>query len=315
MNQFCHGALRLAGLLSLSSILALAQTTVGRPGAINYVEGDVTLNGGALNAKSVGSTEVAPGQTLRTGQGKAEILLTPGVFVRLDDHSSLQMVSPALTDTEVQLTSGRAMVEVDQILKENHLAVIDSGFSTTLEKTGLYRFQASPAMVAVYDGKAETRVDDRNIEVGKGKQLALIAGVRKPVKFDGAKTGELYAWSKLRSSYMAEANAASAQTIFGDNPYWYYGTGWYWNPWFDSWAFVPGAGYLYSPFGFGFYSPAFGYYGGFYGGYGYPYRGFRGTARVGGFRASPGPAFRGNGGFHGGGFGGGFHGGGFGGHR
>jgi hypothetical protein len=310
MNQFGHSVVRLAGLLSLSSVLALAQTTIGRPGAINYVEGNVTLNGRTLGPKAVGSTEVAPGQTLATGQGKAEMLLTPGVFARLDDQSSLQMVSAGLADTEIKLVSGRVMVEVDQIQKENHLVVIDNGVSTTLEKKGLYRFAASPAMLSVYDGKAVAQIDDRTIDVGKGKQLPLMAGVRKTQKFDREATGELYAWSSLRSSYMAQANAASAQTIIADNPYWYYGTGWYWNPWFDSWAFVPGAGYLYSPFGFGFYSPAFVYYGGpFYGGYWGGYHGFRGTGRVGGFRGTPAPAFRGSTGFHAGGFGR-FHGGG-----
>jgi hypothetical protein len=305
MNRLCR-SIRLAGLVSLSSVLALAQTTVGRPGAVNYIEGNVTLDGRALSASSVGSAEIASGESLATGRGKAEILLTPGAFVRLDDQSSLQMISPNLTDTEVQLDSGQALVEVDQIEKENHLVVIDNGFRTTLEKKGLYRFASNPALLSVYDGKAQAHINDQSIDVGKGKQLPLMAGANKTEKFDTAQQGELYAWSKLRSSYMAQANAATAQNIIVENPYWYYGTGWYWNPWFDSWAFVPGAGYLNSPFGFGFYSPPVILYGGgpFY--RGYWGRGFRGPGRVGGFHASPGPAFR-----AGGGFGGGFHGGGF----
>jgi hypothetical protein len=297
MMQSWQQVVRLAALLSVSGVLALAQNNMGRPGAVNYVEGNVTLNGRALSARSIGSAEVEPGQILETANGKAEMLLTPGVFVRLDDNSALQMVSPDLLNTQVQLNSGRALVEVDQIEKENHLAIIVNGISATLEKQGVYQFNANPASVAVYDGKAVALVGDRSIDVDKGKQLSLIAGVGKPQKFDREQTGPLYAWSKLRSEYMAQANVSSAQTIIVNSPGWYYGTGWYWNPWFDSWAFVPGGGYLYSPFGFGFYSPAFiGYYGRpFYGGY---RGGFRGP--VGGF---------GGGAFHGG-FAGGFHGGG-----
>ncbi|HEV3332509.1 MAG TPA: FecR domain-containing protein [Bryobacteraceae bacterium] len=296
MIQSWQQFVRLAVLAFVSGVLVFAQNNVGRPGAVNYVEGNVTLDGRALNAKSIGSTEVGHGDVIQTGQGKAEILLIPGAFIRLDDNSALQMVSPELTNTQVQLKSGRAVVEVDQIEKENHLAILDNGISTTLEKQGIYQFDANPASVAVYDGKAVAQIDDKGIEVGKGKRLVLTAGIRKPEKFDREQTGELYAWSKLRSGYMAEANASSAQTIIVNSPGWYYGTGWYWNPWFDSWAFVPGAGYLYSPFGFGFYSPAFVYYGGWGGywggGYWRGYHGFRG------------------GGFHGGGFGGGFRGGG-----
>ena len=43
--------------------------------------------------------------------------------------------------------------------------------------------------------------------------------------------------------------------VYMVNPYGWYGSGWYWNPYFSMYSFVPGAGYLYSPFGYGFYSP------------------------------------------------------------
>jgi len=306
MNHFGKGSIRLAGLVFLSAVWALAQTNVGQPGAVNYVEGSVSVNGRALNSRSVGSAQVQPGQTIATAQGRAEILLTPGVFVRIGDHSSLEMVAASLTDTEVQLDGGHALIEVDQIEKENHLAIHDNGFTTTIEKRGIYAFDTAPAAVSVYDGKAVAQVGDRQIEAFKGQRVALAAGTRKTQKFDRKQTDELYAWSKLRSEYMAEASAASAQNIIVNSPGWWYGTGWYWNPWFDSWAFVPGGGYLWGPFGYGFFSPGYAYYAPYYRGYwgaGYGYRGFHGpVGRVGGFRASAGPAFHG-------GFAGGFHGG------
>ena len=75
----------------------------------------------------------------------------------------------------------------------------------------------------------------------------------------------------------------------------WYGTGWYWNPYFSSWAFLPGDGFFASPFGWSFYSPAYyGYYAP-YRVYGYsPYYGgarqiYRGTGRVRAMRA-PAPA-------------------------
>jgi hypothetical protein len=291
--------LRLAAIGMLAAFAAFAQNGLNRvaqPGAINYVEGSVSISGRTITNQAVGSAEVGPGQTLETAEGRAEMLLTPGIFVRLDDHSALQMVSSSLVNTQVQLQRGRAMVEVDQISPENLVTVVDNGFNTQLEKKGIYQFNAQTPLVQVYDGKAIVRVDDKTIDVDRGHELTLMAnGKLKPQKFDRKETGELYAWSKLRSEYMAEANVSSAQMIYVDNPWWWYGTGWYWNPWYASWAFVPGAGYFYSPFGFGFYAPVYAY-GGFYGFHGYP---------AGGFRTTPGPAFRSGfaGGFHGGGFG------------
>jgi hypothetical protein len=87
---------------------------------------------------------------------------------------------------------------------------------------------------------------------------------------------------------MAQASAESARMVLVGGPYryGYGGAGWFWNPWYSGWAFLPGTGYLYSPFGFAFYSPlywgGYGYglgYGAFRGGYGGFGGGFRGGGR------------------------------------
>ena len=295
------GTLLAAGFLMAAQSYA-APERIARPGTINYVEGQVTVNGQSVTSQQLGSLEVAPGEVLETGNNaKAEMLLTPGTFLRLGDNSAVRMVSPSLTDTQVELVKGRAMVEADLVEKENRLDIVDNGVNTVLEKKGIYEFNANQPLVAVYDGKAQVRVDDHTVDVGKGKelQLAQTTGKLKPQKFDRNDTDNLYAWSKLRSEYTAQANASSAQMIVAANPYWWYGTGWYWNPYFDSWAFVPGAGFLYSPFGFGFYSPLYyssfvPYYPGFYRGGVInrgvvTHRGFGAPA----LRTSPGPSFRG----------------------
>jgi hypothetical protein len=279
------------GGLFLAAMLAQAQDRIGRPGMVNYIQGQVLLNGQVITTGQLGRTEVAPGQILRTEDGKAEMLLTPGAFLRLDAHSAVKMVSPSLTNTAVELINGKTMVEADQVEKENHLAVTDHGANVVLEKKGIYEFNANDPLVAVYDGKAKVQENDRETDVGKGKELLLTNNpALKAESFDRRHEDDLYAWSKLRSEYISEANMATAQTIVVNNPGWWYGTGWYWNPWFSSWAFVPGGGFLYSPFGFGFYSPAYWYsYAPFY----YrPHYGFVGRT----FAASPGfaaPAVRG----------------------
>ena len=270
---------RAAGSVFAAGTLMAAPVAVARPGMLNYVEGQVAIDGQSMSAKSIGQTEVAPGQILATQQGKAEMLLTPGVFLRLNDHSSVRMVSPSLTDTRVELLQGEALVEAQQVRKENRLDVIEHGVDTVLEKDRIYRFDADRPMVAVFDGKANVLANDKGVEVGKGKELTLNTGATlKPQKFDRDQVDSLYQWSKLRSEYDSQANLASARMIVVDRPGWFYGTGWYWNPWYSSWAFVPGDGWGYSPFGFGFYSPAY------WQGYGRPYfvspgRVFHGAAR------------------------------------
>ncbi len=82
---------------------AQATAEPARPGTINYVEGKAYLDGQPLNPRDVGSIGLDPGQELRTGAGKAEILLTPGVFLRIDSNSTVKMVSPDLTLTQVEV--------------------------------------------------------------------------------------------------------------------------------------------------------------------------------------------------------------------
>ncbi len=258
-----------AGLFA-AVCLSAAFGQAPRPGTVNYTEGQVDLNGQAIDSQSSRS-EVAAGQVLETRDGRAEMLLTPGVYLRIGDNSAVRMVAPSITDTQVELLRGEANLEVDMLAPENHLSLLDSGAQVHILKNGIYSLTATPPMLLVYDGKAEAQVADGTAEVGKGRELTLVPEPKlKTQSFDRNQTDPLYAWSKLRSQYEAQANASAARMVVVNGyPGWWAGTGWYWNPWYSSFAFVPGSGYFYNPWGFGFYSPAFWYYGapGFHGGF------------------------------------------------
>src|SRR5271155_551961 len=124
-------------ILGAGAFLAAVSTPVwadtpARPGTVNYVEGQAAMGGQSLDAKSVG-VEMGVGQSITTLDGKAEILLTPGVFLRLGPNSSARLVANGLADTQVQLDQGHAMIEIDQIFPDNHLRVMEGGFSVDLQ--------------------------------------------------------------------------------------------------------------------------------------------------------------------------------------
>lgn len=298
---------------------ASSQENPGRPGTVNYIEGAAYLDGNQLNNQSVGNSAMNSGDVVTTQAGKAEILLTPGIFLRVDSNSAVKMISPDLAQTQVELDRGRAAVEVDQIFPQNMVQIIDNGVTTQLMKTGYYEFGANPAEAMVFDGQAEVQVGDGKWEKVKGHhELALQEGVReKTAGFDSHPANdELYNWSSLRSKYLAEANnqiAGEYAYDAGFNP------GWYWDPWMWDYTFI-GPGPFFSPFGWGFYpwggfyGGGFGFYGrGFYGGRGWGGRGFYGHGYNGhgfaghpgygghGFSGAPHGGFGGGGGFHGGG--------------
>jgi hypothetical protein len=341
----------LTAILSAPAWAGDASTRPAVPGTLNYVEGKVSIGAQSVDTKAIGTAQLDAGQSLTTQKGKAEILLTPGVFLRVADNSSVKMVSTSLTDTEVALENGHAMIEVAEIHPENDIRVAADGKTTQLLKTGLYDFDASEGEVRVFEGKARVEEPNKHVDVKGGRELSLANQDNlKPAKFDKKSydDGDLYKWSSLRSAYIAEANVDAAG-LYAQNgwgpwgPGWW-GAGWYWDPWFDGFTFIPADGIFYSPFGWGFYSPWYAYYAPFYVYGGYRYGGGRyvhhfsadyrawgpGTHYVGGEHytrgvytgvGSSGGGFHssgrmtgGAGGFAGRGVsGGGFHGGGFGG--
>jgi hypothetical protein len=286
------------------------------PGTVNYIEGQVSLDNQPLGAP--GPVVVQPGQTLATGNGFAEVLLTPGAFLRLGHNSAIRLVSAGLADTRAQLDQGNAIVEVDQLIKGTNLAVVMNGATARLDKKGLYDFTAGEQAVRVLDGKATVSIAGGTKSIGKNDQLLLASA--RPLKSSGfdantVKAQPLYVWSEARSQDESQANIALAQNVSAYGGW--YGAGWYWDPYWSFYAYLPGDGFLYSPFGWGFYSPWYiGYYGVPYGRYGYHgHYGYYGQGghygHVAGVNAHVGAA----GGFHGGFAGGGFHGGGGGGRR
>ncbi len=286
------------GFFSAAVLLSPAWGSVPPPpGTINYIEGQASVAGNALGEKSVGSAKLMAGQSLSTEDGRAELLLAPGIFFRVDHHSSVQMISPGLANTVLALQKGRAMVEVADILPENNVRVNEGGADTRLLKPGLYDFDADRSQIRVFDGKALVQVGGQRIEVKGGHQLSLGAGGKlKARKFDKkAYSDDFYRWASLRSSYLAEANVDAARSYGGGSgwsPGMWYGNGWYWDPSFDAYTFIPGDGIFYDPFGWGFYSPwcAFGapYFG--YG-YGFGYGGYGGYGGPGRYTHRFGPGY------------------------
>ncbi len=254
------------------------------PGTLNYIEGQASVGDEVLGPKSVGSVAIEPGQSLTTGNGKAEVLLTPGVFLRVGDNSTVKMISTNLTNTEADLVNGQATVEIAEIHQFNRLRIDQDGASTYMLKNGLYAFDANQDLVRVLKGEAMVQESDQNVKVKGGREVDLNnADHLQARKFDKNvyQTSDLYRFSDLRSSYLAEANVDIARQYYAGGPGWY-GPGWYWDPWFWSYTWLPGNGVLYSPFGWGFYSPWYvGYAPIYYRGYGYrgPY-GFRNYART-----------------------------------
>jgi len=283
--------------ISLAGICAFGQNAISaKSGMVHYVEGKVLLDGKVVEPKFGEFPQVNNNQTLTTEDGRAEVLLTPGVFLRLAEGSSFRMLSNRLSDTAVEILSGSAMFEVDELLKDNAITVHFKNGSIALVKLGLYRFDTDAARLRVFDGEARITEDQHTVTAKKGKQI-VFGEKLEASNFDTKATDPFYRWASRRSEYIAAANVSSARTAYASGLTSSYGS-WAWNPWFGMFTFLPGIGYGYNPFGWAYFSPyTVGYlyvpyyYGGGGGYYGYAGNTGRGRPTLG---SNPSTGFNGN---------------------
>ncbi len=267
MKRVLPTAAKILTGLFVTAMYAMPQgyTISAKPGVVNYIEGNVFLDGRPISPQNLKATFVNANETISTDIGKAEVLLTPGVFLRVGANTQVRMVSASLTDTQLELKTGEMMIEADDIVKDSSVSVLDHGGSVLIDRNGLYKFTGGDSpTVAVLEGKANVVNGDRKTEIGKGHEVLLVDAGLKTKKFDPKAEDELYAWSNVRSEYNAASSYQAAQNVNASSyggvwgGYGFSGfsnPGWLWNSGFNSYAWLPGSGAFYSPFGYGFYSP------------------------------------------------------------
>ena len=177
------------GLLILCGALiprSHAQKVVSaRAGLITYLQGPAFLDGKRVVLKTARFPQMKDGEILSTGRGRAELLLSPGVVLRLAESSQLRMDDAQLSNTRVTLLQGEALIEVVQLAENNRIQVELGETSTELVRAGLYRFGISQNGTAqntlrVYGGEALVRSGVKIADVKRGMAVSLnadLAGV------------------------------------------------------------------------------------------------------------------------------------------
>jgi hypothetical protein len=197
--------------------------------------------------------------------------------VRLGENSAIRMLSTRLTDAKVEVLAGSAMIECNDVPKDNSIQAIYKGNAIRFEKQGLYRIESEPARLKVYEGEAVVTDSAGQLTLRRGKETSL-SSVLVAESFDRKDQDSLYNWSDRRAAYVSEANIASANAVSGGGYGGYgYGSGllgsgglygysglgygsfqgdWMFNPMFGMYTYMPYSGFGYSPFGYTYYSPS-----------------------------------------------------------
>jgi hypothetical protein len=244
-------------------------------GTVHYFEGDVSIDGTKLVSQTGRFSDLKEQSTLQTAQGRAEILLTPGVLLRLGENTSIKMLDSRLMSTRVELLSGTAMmedVESGETVKDPPVTLVYKDFSAQPAKFGLFEMNSDPGQVKVFKGEARV-TGNGSTETVKDGNLINLGTTMASAKFDAKDGDDLYLWSRDRSAYLSAGNMASARTMassgygygnsYGgvgyagwDPSLWRgFSGGWYYNSYMGMYSYIPFGGTMYDPFGYGYYNP------------------------------------------------------------
>jgi hypothetical protein len=242
---------------------AFAQNVVSaRAGLVNYTEGAVTLRDEPVRLSTKKTyVEMKDNDTVATTRGRAEVLLSPGVIMRLAEDTSARLLSGSLTDTRVEVLQGDVIIEASELFEDNHVRVTLDGREASIVKTGLYRFTTDPGEIRVYDGRIEVPSGnpDKPTVAKKGAVVSMSNGLVAR-KFDTDQGDTFYRWASRRSGYIAMANVSAARMLqtgtgFGTGFDYGFRSGWLYNPYLGIMTYIPMNGGLLNPFGYTFYTP------------------------------------------------------------
>ncbi len=246
-------------------------------GGVNLVSGDVKLQtpGQSGWQRLTMKDDLKSGDIVRSGtDGRAEVLLNPGSYLRLGINSEFELTDASLDKLRVKLYKGSAVIEAtgydDMPLS---IAVETPRTELRLLRSGIYRINitsTNDAEVVVQKGRALVSAEPGTL-VKSGQMARMVAGSVVVAKFDKQSLDEFDLWSKERAKELAklnqrlnnrETNTLLANANFNRfgrlGPFGSYGV-WLFNAGSGYYTFMPFFGYWASPYGnsYGSYWPAY----------------------------------------------------------
>lgn len=197
-------------LCALASLPAWGQSVISvYSGVIHLAEGAVLLDGRPLEQKPGRFAEVKAGSELRTEDGRAEVLLTPGVILRLGPDSAVRMVSNLLVDTRVEFLSGSVVLDAQEPSPETSVTILFQGNQIALRNAGQYRLDSYPPELSVVAGRAEVVRNGAPIEIAGGRAFDFSTGM---LAQNHSAQDSLDTWNKDRGDAIARENQEATRT-------------------------------------------------------------------------------------------------------
>ncbi len=203
---------------------ASAQTMVSAmAGYVHHVEGEVLIEGKRIQPKPEDFLHVQDGQALTTREGRVELMLTPGSFLRLGPSSEFEMIDAGLLSARMRLHSGNAVLELYSVDDGENLVLEAGDSEIKFTSGGSYRIDADGDHAVVKINRGQAKVSSQELKprkLGAGRSLTLPMDLAaKAVKFNRSDPDPLTDWSKVRQTKLLAMARASARTKAAPSDY------------------------------------------------------------------------------------------------
>jgi len=245
---------RLAGITGDKYLIS------AKAGGVNLVSGTVgVIRNDGTSGHLIAGDDLQIGDRVETSvDGKAEILLNPGSYMRIGGNTSFEFASTDLENLKINLKSGSAVFEVIAA-DEFRVTVKMPQSEIALTRSGVFRLDVladGNARISVFKGKALLGPAGKT-EVGGGRTAVLLKGGISVTKFDRDTNDPLDIWSKERGRDLMKANAQLQRRALRNTLLTSFNQrGWDMYNSFGLWVFDPfGRRSCFLPFGWGWSSP------------------------------------------------------------
>ncbi len=235
-----------------------------RAGGVNAVTGRATMRGHGTSEWQLLSIkeDLETGDAVRTGSdGRVELLLNPGSYLRLGENSEFELADGSLENLEVRLLRGTAILEVTGAEDTDLLINVSTPHTRlAIVRRGLYRVNVVPGDNTELIVRKGRVMLDSHTKIKGGNKIVFSSTSQSIAKLSKAdkERDTLETWSKDRAKSLARANGAlSSKTLSAFRSS--FGSFWPLEARYGRrgiWFFQPGLNcYTFLPFGYGWGSP------------------------------------------------------------
>ena len=266
-------------LFFISSLSAEeAQYTNNSFARLSYVKGDTFIQRAADLAYEEGvvNMPISEGDRLGTTDGRAEIYLGNGNYVRLDHDTKIDFLNLPKKGSEltrIRVWTGNVYFRVKFLEEEKNIEIHTSDVSFYVLDEGLYRIdvrQDRESEIFVYEGMVEAAGETGSVLINSEQKLEISSGrfISRPTRFFAVAEDSFDRWSEHRDSqirkhlartYLPEELEDFEHELaeYGDWAYMTpYGYVWvpggidpYWRPYYHGrWTWLPLCGWTWLPY-------------------------------------------------------------------